>query len=119
MDANVRRDVVTLDSGGAARIPLAGEIQVVGALATNMLLADVFLSQVSPNSVKIDKELVDESSCKASRDLALRDITTSKIEVGATGKIDKGSAGNGRFGINLRRGLQHSGNAHCTRTSGK
>lgn len=47
MDSDVRGDVVTLDSGGAAGIPLASEIQVVGALATNMFLTDVFLSRAS------------------------------------------------------------------------
>lgn len=43
MDADVRGDVVALDRGGAALVPLAGEVQVVGALAANMLLADVLL----------------------------------------------------------------------------
>ncbi len=48
VDADVGRDVVPLDRRGAAGIPLASKIQVVGALATNMLLADVFLTgQVS------------------------------------------------------------------------
>lgn len=44
MDADVRGDVVALDSGGAAIAPLAGEVQVVGALAANMALADVVLA---------------------------------------------------------------------------
>jgi len=43
MDADVRGDVVALDRGSAALVPLAGEVQVVGALAANMLLADVLL----------------------------------------------------------------------------
>jgi len=43
MDADVRRDVVALDRGGAALVPLAGEVQVVGALAANVFLADVLL----------------------------------------------------------------------------
>lgn len=45
MDADVRRDVVALDGRGAAGIPLAGQVQVVGALATNVLLADVLLGR--------------------------------------------------------------------------
>jgi hypothetical protein len=43
VDADVRSDVVTLDSGGAARVPLAGEVEVVGALAANVTLTDVLL----------------------------------------------------------------------------
>ena len=46
MDANVRGDVVALHSGSAARVPLAGEAEVVGALAANMALTDVFLRSV-------------------------------------------------------------------------
>lgn len=41
--ANVGSDVVALDRGGAAVTPLAGQIEVVGALATNMALTDVVL----------------------------------------------------------------------------
>jgi hypothetical protein len=47
MDADVRGDVITLDGGGAARVPLAGEAEVVGALAANMALTDVLLGLVS------------------------------------------------------------------------
>lgn len=43
MNTDMRSDVVALHRGGAARVPLACEVQVVGALATNMLLANVFL----------------------------------------------------------------------------
>jgi L-rhamnose isomerase len=41
--ANVRGDVIALDSGSATVTPLAGQIQVVGTLATNMALTDVVL----------------------------------------------------------------------------
>ena len=41
--ANVRSDVIAFDRGGAAVAPLAGQIQVVGALATNMALTNVIL----------------------------------------------------------------------------
>jgi hypothetical protein len=44
VNANVRSDVITLDRGGAAVAPLAGQIQVVGALATDMALTNVILS---------------------------------------------------------------------------
>jgi hypothetical protein len=45
VNANVRSDVITFDSGGAAVTPLAGQIQIVGALATNMALANVILQE--------------------------------------------------------------------------
>lgn len=35
--------MVTLDGRRAARVPLAGEAQVVGALAANMTVTDVLL----------------------------------------------------------------------------
>jgi hypothetical protein len=43
VNANVRSDVVAFDSGGAAVTPLACQIQIVGALATDMALANVIL----------------------------------------------------------------------------
>jgi hypothetical protein len=43
MDTNMGGDVVALDGGGVAVAPLASQVQVVGALATDMALADVFL----------------------------------------------------------------------------
>jgi hypothetical protein len=47
VDADVGRDVVTLDGGGAAGVPATGQIQVVGALASDVLLTDVFLEWVN------------------------------------------------------------------------
>ena len=46
MDADVGFDVVAFDGGGAAGTPLAGEVEVVGALAADMALADVVLGCV-------------------------------------------------------------------------
>lgn len=43
MDSDVGCDVVTLDRGCAARIPLAGKTQVVGAFTTNMALTNVLI----------------------------------------------------------------------------
>lgn len=42
VDTDVGSNVVTLDGGGSARIPPAGEVQVVCALSSDMLLTDVF-----------------------------------------------------------------------------
>ena len=43
MNTDMRGDVVTLDSGSPARIPHARQVKVVGALATDMLVADMVL----------------------------------------------------------------------------
>ena len=45
MNTDMRSDVITLDSSCPTLIPLAREVEVVGALATNMLLANVFLER--------------------------------------------------------------------------
>ena len=45
MDADVRSDVVTLDSGSAAARPLTRQVEVVGALAANMALTNVILDR--------------------------------------------------------------------------
>jgi hypothetical protein len=42
VDTNVRGDVITLHSGGTALIPATGQVEVVCALASNVLLTDVF-----------------------------------------------------------------------------
>jgi hypothetical protein len=47
MHSNVRGDVIPLDGGGATAAPLARQVEVVGALATDMAFADVFLDGVS------------------------------------------------------------------------
>jgi hypothetical protein len=46
VNADMRGNVITLDSGGAAVAPLARQIQVVGALAADMALTDVVLGKV-------------------------------------------------------------------------
>lgn len=43
MHTDMRGDMVALDGGSVAVAPLAGQVQVVGAFATDMALADVFL----------------------------------------------------------------------------
>lgn len=43
MDPDVGGDVVALDGGGPALTPGAGEVEVVGRLAADMALTDVFL----------------------------------------------------------------------------
>jgi hypothetical protein len=50
MDADVGGDVVALDSGGAALTPRAGQVEVVGRLAADMALADMFLASCQPRS---------------------------------------------------------------------
>jgi hypothetical protein len=46
MHADVRGDMVTLDGGRVASAPLAGQVEVIRALAANMALADVFLVRI-------------------------------------------------------------------------
>lgn len=43
MHANMGGDMVALDGGRVAVAPLAGQVQVVGAFAADMALADMFL----------------------------------------------------------------------------
>lgn len=45
VDTDVGSDMITLDSGGSALVPSTGQVEVVCALAANMLLADVFLKR--------------------------------------------------------------------------
>lgn len=52
--ADVGGDVVALDGGGATGAPLAGEVQVVGALAANMALTDVILGRGSVAAAEDD-----------------------------------------------------------------
>lgn len=43
VNADVRGEMVALHGGGAASTPLARQVEIVGALATDMALADVVL----------------------------------------------------------------------------
>lgn len=50
MNTDVRCDVIPLNRRCPALVPLAGQVQVVGALATNMALTEVVLSQSQKSS---------------------------------------------------------------------
>jgi hypothetical protein len=43
VDADMRSDVVTLDGGGTAGVPSTGQVQVISALPSNVLLTDMVL----------------------------------------------------------------------------
>ena len=43
VDADVGSDVVTLDGGGAAGVPPTGQVQIVCALPSDVLLTDMVL----------------------------------------------------------------------------
>lgn len=45
VNSDVRSDVITLDGGSSALVPAASQVEVVGALASNVLLANVFLRE--------------------------------------------------------------------------
>lgn len=47
MNSNVGGDMITFDGGGVALAPLAGQVEVVSRLASDMALADMFLLIVS------------------------------------------------------------------------
>lgn len=46
MNPNMRSDMISLNSGCAALIPLTCQVQVVSALAPNMFLANVFIESL-------------------------------------------------------------------------
>lgn len=52
MDTNMRGDMVSLDGGRTTATPLAGQVEVVGALAANMAFTDVFLHLLVYNYFK-------------------------------------------------------------------
>ena len=43
VDADMGSDVVAFDGGGTAGVPSTGQVQVVSALPSNMLLTDMIL----------------------------------------------------------------------------
>ena len=43
VNADVGSDMITLDRGGTAGVPATGQVQVVGALSSDVLLADMVL----------------------------------------------------------------------------
>jgi hypothetical protein len=47
VNADVGGDMVALNGRGSALAPLAGQVEVVGRLATDVALADMFLMTVS------------------------------------------------------------------------
>ena len=52
MDTDMRGDMVSLDGGRTTATPLAGQVEVVGALAANMAFTDVFLHLLVYNYFK-------------------------------------------------------------------
>lgn len=46
VNTNVRGNMISLHRGGTATSPLTRQVEIVGALATNMTLADMFLQKV-------------------------------------------------------------------------
>ena len=54
VNTDVRSNVISLHGSRAAATPLAGEVEIVGALATNMALADVILQFLLVISMFLD-----------------------------------------------------------------
>jgi hypothetical protein len=51
--ANMRGDVIALDCSGAALAPGAGQVEVVGRLATDVALANVLLDNASVDAINL------------------------------------------------------------------
>lgn len=45
VDTDVGSDMITLDGGGPALVPSTGQVEVICTLATDVLLADMFLKR--------------------------------------------------------------------------
>jgi hypothetical protein len=56
MDSNMGGNVITFNCGGAALTPCAGEVEVVGRLATNMAFTNMFLMMVRYDAMGLDRE---------------------------------------------------------------
>jgi hypothetical protein len=80
VDADMRGDVVAFDCRGATSSPLTGQIQVIGALTTDMTFADMILTSML--AIYEDKFTIVElgSTSYVSWDLTEQDqvITTSE-----------------------------------------
>lgn len=86
MDSNVRGDVVTLDSCGAATTPLTRQVQVVGALAADVSLAHMFLRGRSVKRSSLGAmAFTREGSLDSHRALQLKCISHRSL---ATGTVD-------------------------------
>lgn len=59
MHTDVRRDVVTLNGCGATCAPLAGQVEVVGALAADVAFANVILELLLATGEYCDDRRVD------------------------------------------------------------
>lgn len=53
MDTDVRGDVISLDRGSSARVPLASQVEVVCALATNMALTNMLVESLGSRELLV------------------------------------------------------------------
>jgi hypothetical protein len=53
VNTDVRGDVITLDCGSSARVPLASQVQIVCALAANMALTDVLVESLGSRKLLV------------------------------------------------------------------
>lgn len=82
VNADVRLHMVTLDGFCTTSAPLAGEIEIVGALAADMALANVILGGLSATDVAtID-------AC-ATPDERRRDTATTVVPMRQTGRLSQ------------------------------
>jgi hypothetical protein len=97
--ANVRGNVVTLDRLGIATVPCTDEVEVIGALTANMVLANMFLSLV------LEREGREERGSKPATYIELlgirQTLATSSPVANETG-VGGGSRRRGRWRRRLR-----------------
>lgn len=107
VDADVRSNVITLDSGCPARVPLARQVEVVGALPADVLLAQVVL-RIRQSSHLAQVEAVEDLSTYIERLRgveALVALVPSADEalvtgiVGRVGAAGRGGRGRGRVAV--------------------
>jgi hypothetical protein len=79
---NMGGDVVTLDGGGTALAPGAGEVQVVGRLAADMSLADVVLQRLVSTTAHLLKS---SRVCDIRRGLLQRRSARRSLATGIAG----------------------------------
>jgi hypothetical protein len=82
VDSDVRGNVVTFDSRSATGSPLAGEVQVVRALTTDMALADMVLFNVSIRSFTAYRDPRRDSTGYSHRALRQLDSVHHNLAIG-------------------------------------
>lgn len=103
MHSDVRSDVISLDCGGFTIAPLASQVQIICAFATNMSLADMFLGTLVPikQTVSLDRTHI-------------KSLSAGQLLLTITPITDQSLAGNG---TSIHRRSAYSGRGRGSRRS--